>query len=422
MGLAGKSASFMRRAKRSLHHFLVLVLAVSALSAISIAKAPEAAATLTNENCAPTVTGFTVGTTVTAVANGSDCVITFTSGSGTWTRPTGLSNVKVLIVGGGGAGGGGIGGGGGAGQLIESSSFDTTGQTSISISIGAGGTGGTGSGGSGGSSVFGALTAGGGGGGGKNNTSNPTSGVSGTGGSGSGGGGGFSISGATGAKAGGTGSSGSCASATSGGGGGAGTNGSNGEPATQTGGNGGEGVASSITGSSLIYAGGGGGGVNGLRPCVSTGSAGLGGNKSVENERGGAGNGGLKQRTSDTDQGTDPSLSGLDATSNTGGGGGGASNSRDEENERGGNGGSGVVIVRYAFPPAAPTITSVTSGPTNLSVAFTAPTSNGATITGYEYSINGGTNWTTTGGTTSPFTIPNLTNGTEYTVLLRAIT
>jgi len=52
MGLAGKSATFMRRAKRSLHPFLALVLAVSALSAISvISPLPSASAnTFTSPN------------------------------------------------------------------------------------------------------------------------------------------------------------------------------------------------------------------------------------------------------------------------------------------------------------------------------------------------------------------------------------
>lgn len=73
--------------------------------------------------------------------------------------------------------------------------------------------------------------------------------------------------------------------------------------------------------------------------------------------------------------------------------------------------------------PSAPTITASTAGNTQLSIAFTAPSSNGGrTITGYEYSINGGSSWAATNaGTTSPRLITGLTNGTNYTVLLRAV-
>ena len=44
MGLAATNATFMRRVRRSLHHFLTLALAVSTLSAISISVAPSATA------------------------------------------------------------------------------------------------------------------------------------------------------------------------------------------------------------------------------------------------------------------------------------------------------------------------------------------------------------------------------------------
>lgn len=74
--------------------------------------------------------------------------------------------------------------------------------------------------------------------------------------------------------------------------------------------------------------------------------------------------------------------------------------------------------------PAAPTITGITCGNTSLSVAFTAGSANGGTITNYQYSINGGDTFTTlaTPSTTSPISITGLTNGTEYSVSIRAIT
>jgi hypothetical protein len=74
--------------------------------------------------------------------------------------------------------------------------------------------------------------------------------------------------------------------------------------------------------------------------------------------------------------------------------------------------------------PAAPTITGITPGNNQLSVAFTAPSSNGgASITNYEYSINGGTDWVTPSPavTTSPLLITGLTNGTTYDIQLRAV-
>ena len=70
----------------------------------------------------------------------------------------------------------------------------------------------------------------------------------------------------------------------------------------------------------------------------------------------------------------------------------------------------------------APTITSVTAGDGQLSVAFTAPSdTGGAAVTDYDYQLNGGS-WVSVGATTSPFTITSLTNGTEYLVRVRAVT
>lgn len=77
-----------------------------------------------------------------------------------------------------------------------------------------------------------------------------------------------------------------------------------------------------------------------------------------------------------------------------------------------------------AVAPSAPSITGVTAGDAQLSVAFTAPSSNGgATITNYEYSTNGGTTWTAPSPavTSSPLAITGLVNGTTYDVQLRAV-
>jgi hypothetical protein len=82
--------------------------------------------------------------------------------------------------------------------------------------------------------------------------------------------------------------------------------------------------------------------------------------------------------------------------------------------------------------PAAPSITGITGGNTTLSVAFSAPsTDGGATITNYQYSTDGGSNWRTrdSGTTASPLVINTtsaatpvtLVNGTTYNVQIRAV-
>ncbi|MCD9085830.1 DUF4347 domain-containing protein [Stenotrophomonas sp. SY1] len=72
--------------------------------------------------------------------------------------------------------------------------------------------------------------------------------------------------------------------------------------------------------------------------------------------------------------------------------------------------------------PDAPTIGAATAGDGQVSVAFTAPVSNGGSaITGYTVTSNPGN--ITAGGagfTTSPITVPGLTNGTAYTFTVTA--
>lgn len=84
----------------------------------------------------------------------------------------------------------------------------------------------------------------------------------------------------------------------------------------------------------------------------------------------------------------------------------------------------GGTLVASTTAPTAPIITTITPGNGQLSVAFTAPSSNGgAAITNYAYSTNNGSTYTTlsTPSTTSPIVISGLTNNTTYDVKIRAI-
>jgi len=77
------------------------------------------------------------------------------------------------------------------------------------------------------------------------------------------------------------------------------------------------------------------------------------------------------------------------------------------------------------IPATAPSITLVTPADKSLTLAFDAPASlGGATISGYEYSIDGGFTWHAApfGVVASPVTIGGLVNGTDYEVQLRAVT
>lgn len=77
-----------------------------------------------------------------------------------------------------------------------------------------------------------------------------------------------------------------------------------------------------------------------------------------------------------------------------------------------------------AIAPGIPTITGITAGNAQLSVAFTAPSSDGgASITNYKYSSNGGSSFTACSPTqtTGPIVISSLTNGTTYNIQILAV-
>ena len=254
----------------------------------------------------------------------------FTS-SGTFSVPTGVTTVDVLVVGGGGGGGSDNGGGGGAGGLVFRPGFTVTPGGTVTVTVGNGGAP-DGSDNhpvvSGQNSVFGTLTAQGGGGGGTGTSCQGAQGGSGGGGNGHGthpggqagqgtqdtqsgesGNYGFGNNGGSGAQPGGSGHP-----RLGGGGGGAGGDGRQGAQD----GVGGVGKSYTIADgtTSVGYAGGGGGGA-GSNPATIPASSG-GGN--------GAG------------------TAGANGTANRGGGAGGGGNTGPRP---GGTGGKGVVIVRF---------------------------------------------------------------------------
>ncbi len=356
----------------------------------------------------------------TRTTAGGYVVLTFTGvGNCLWVVPSTVSSIDLLIVGGGGGGGSSLGGGGGGGQVISQ-----TGVTSIGtaiISVAAGGSGGSGSytavqnhGKTGGQSGFitptvSSIAIGGSGGNGRSSASNlnPDGSAISTGYAG--GGGAFqnapahiAIAGVCGnACIGGTGSN-------YGGGGGGGAGGIGiGSVAAANASAGGPGLSNSISGSAIYYGGGGGAGkYSGTPNFTGLGGVGGGGNGSAGTNIGVA-------------AGLSGSGNGVSGDVNSGGGGGGG-----YDGGTGGNGGTGVVVLRYEFGQAsAPTITSITPSSGQLSVAFTAPqTDGGAAITNYQYSIDGGTTWVTPSPAqvNSPLLITGLTNGTTYPVVIRA--
>ncbi len=71
---------------------------------------------------------------------------------------------------------------------------------------------------------------------------------------------------------------------------------------------------------------------------------------------------------------------------------------------------------------AAPTIALAARGDGLLRLTLTAASGNGQTITGYEYTVDGGTTWQASPGIGTSKTISGLTNGTATSVQMRALT
>jgi hypothetical protein len=82
-----------------------------------------------------------------------------------------------------------------------------------------------------------------------------------------------------------------------------------------------------------------------------------------------------------------------------------------------------IAALASASVPAAPTALVATAGDGEVSVAFTAGADGGSAITNHEFSTNDGTSWTAfdPAVTASPAVIGGLTNGTSYSIRLRAV-
>jgi PKD repeat protein len=262
-----------------------------------------------------------------------------TTGTSSWSVPSGVTNVSYLVVAGGGAGGGYYGGGGGAGGVLSGTGLGVSGFQSVIV--GAGGVGNSTNpevGGNGGYSIFSTINATGGGGGATARAGSTTGRNGGSGGGGAGGlfAGGTGISGQ--GYRGGYGVDGG--SYGTGGGGGNASVGANGT--TAAGGNGGDASYSNITGTRIYLAGGGGGSVR-----TSSGH-GVGGSSEGNKVGGDGGDTGFVRTV---------------GVVNTGSGGGG-----EDAVGAGADGGSGIVIISYQTPPilAAPVANFTTGMVANL--------------------------------------------------------
>jgi hypothetical protein len=285
-----------------------------------------------------------------------------TTGTTSWTAPSDVTQVEVLVV----AGGGGTGyseyhnGGGGAGGLIYNNQYPVTPGQTYTVTVGAGGTGGTsnssGNNTAGGNSIFGSLTALGGGKGGTHSTTPGGNGGSGGGGA-ENGGAASQVAGTGTAGQGFSGARGYTGGQGAGGGGGAGAPGGEGVNNSR-GGNGGTGLQFGISGVPTYYAGGG-GGANYYGNTTSSGGLGGGGIGWYNNVSGGS-------------NGAAGSSNG---TPNTGGGAGGYERA---DLRAGAVGGSGIVLIRYS-----------TAAVGNTSDATTDTLTDSPTLYGHDMGLGG---------------------------------
>ena len=101
---------------------------------------PSYAGIIGSAPCASTVSN---SATASALFDnvGAKCYVIFLSGTNSWTAPTGVTSIDVLVIAGGGAGGSGAySGGGGAGGIVLDTAFAVTPANSYSLSVGDSGT------------------------------------------------------------------------------------------------------------------------------------------------------------------------------------------------------------------------------------------------------------------------------------------
>jgi ferredoxin len=366
-----------------LHRLFVAVSLIGACVAIGINEPRAQAITVGSGSCVQIVNAV-AGVQVSATE--TSCLVKFTQpGPNTWTPPTGVSSVKLLVVGGGGGGGKDGGGGGGGGGVYESLSHAATAGTAVNITVGGGGLGAIcyldcgswsadvqGENGSNGiASSFGAITAGGGGTA-RNGSNDPLFEFSADAFGAGGGGGSRNTNGTTGWPtqtvdqtifAGGIGCNDMCNGGDSvsigrggGGGGAAPAYGTSSELNSALGSSGGGGAsgrscALSWCGTTVFGSGGGGG-------AYDSSAVSLGGS--------GAGNGGTNESCATV------------GTANTGGGGGGGGNGNLCSVGAGAAGGSGVVIISYDIPVDTAITTPLVNSPTTVA-ATTIPVASAPT-------------------------------------------
>jgi hypothetical protein len=83
---------------------------------------------------------------------------------------------------------------------------------------------------------------------------------------------------------------------------------------------------------------------------------------------------------------------------------------------------SAAASVTPATITSAPTALVATAGDGQVSIAFNAPSNNGGdAISDYEYELDDSGTWLSTGTATTPVVITGLTNGTAYSIKLRAV-
>lgn len=362
----------MKRTGSQSSKFALFAALTSILASILFSTFPAPSASAASAGTNQCIQSVNTATGITVYQDLGYCWIAFRNvGSYTWTPPTTVTEIDLLVVAGGGGGGSRHAGGGGSGGVINNLGLSIN-STDLSISVGAGGAGGAAASSGGNSGSNGAdsivsgggiatLTAVGGGGGGYG---------AGTNSGGSGGGGGSSSAGGT--STAGQGFDGS-AGLTDGanywvGGGGGGPGAAGGSASSTKGGNGGAGTQISWMNSNAwanlgvgifdndsqkIYIGGGGGGGTD-RNTIPAGTPTLGG--------GGYGATGTGDATA--------------GVANSGGGGGGSGISGvGTGSKKGGDGGSGTVLIRYTIAKVIFKASDYTSGSTTWSNAVAGGTS-----------------------------------------------